>query len=103
VAADVHEALDVQLHLAAQVALDLVVAVHDLAQAGDLGLGGVLDPRGGVDLGLGEDLLGTGPADAVDVRQRVHDAIRARQVDTCDSSHAYTCLYLWVGLAVQIT
>src|SRR5690554_1680702 len=82
VAADVHEALDVQLHLAAQVALDLVVAVHDLAQAGDLGLGEVLDPRGGVDLGLGEDLLGTGPADAVDVRQRGHDALLARQVDT---------------------
>src|SRR5690606_41476138 len=71
--------------------------------AGDLGLGEVLDPRGGVDLGLGEDLLGTGPADAVDVRQRGHDALLARQVDTWDSSHAYPCLCVWVGLAVQVT
>ena len=57
VAADLHEPLDVLAHLAAEVALDLEVAVDVLAQADDLLLGEVAHPRVGVDAGLPQDLL----------------------------------------------
>src|SRR5690606_17525528 len=87
VAADVHEPLDVELPLTAQVALDLVLAVDDLTEAADLDLGQVLDPRVGVDLSLGEDVLRARPADTVDVRERRFDPLLAREVDTCDPSH----------------
>ena len=81
VAADVHEALDVQLDLAAEVALDLEAAVDDLADLGDVGLGEVLDADVGVDAGLGEDLLGAREPHPVDVRERVLDALLTREVD----------------------
>ena len=43
VRADLLESLDVERHLAAQVALDLVAAVDELAEAVDLLLGEVAD------------------------------------------------------------
>src|SRR5262249_54874146 len=70
VGADVLEALDVLLHGAPEGALDDVVAVDDLVDAGE---GRLVDLRGaqvGVDLRLGEDVHGDLPADAVDVLQR---------------------------------
>ena len=51
------EALDVHGDLTAQVALDLVAPVDDVAQAVDLLLGQVPDTRVRVDVGLGQDLL----------------------------------------------
>ena len=60
VRADLDEALDVQRDLAAQVALDLVAAVDELAQPVDLLLGEVADPGVGVDVRLREDLLAVG-------------------------------------------
>src|SRR5213079_3025970 len=56
VRADVHQAFDVLAHLAPQVALDLVAAVDDLAQAVDLILGQVARARVGRDVGGGQDL-----------------------------------------------
>src|SRR6185295_2232962 len=44
VAAEVHQPLDVHRHLAAQIALDLVVAVDHLADADDLVIGQLVDP-----------------------------------------------------------
>src|SRR3546814_6377409 len=44
VAAEVHQALDVHGHVAAQVALDHVVAVDGLADAGDLVIGQLVHP-----------------------------------------------------------
>ena len=53
VQADLDEALDVQRHLATEVALDLVATVDELAEAVDLLLREVADPRVGVDVRLG--------------------------------------------------
>jgi hypothetical protein len=51
VAVDLHLALDVLGHVAAQVALDLQVGVDVGAEAGDLFVGQVADPGVGVDVG----------------------------------------------------
>ena len=61
--ADLDESLDVQRGLAAEVALDLVAPVDQLAQAVDLLLGEVADAGVRVDVRLGEDLLAGGQAD----------------------------------------
>src|SRR5690606_10609061 len=87
VAAQVHQALDRHADLAAQVALDHVLA--DLgAQALDLRLGQVADlgARGHA-RGLADE-LGTGTADAVDALQPDPDVLLGRQVDTCNTRHA---------------
>src|SRR5690349_10977696 len=57
VAADLDQALDVHVHFAAQIALDLVfgVAVYVLAKTGDLIFGEVLDARVGADPSGGQN------------------------------------------------
>src|SRR5690606_34856152 len=87
VAADVHQPLDVWLDLATEVPVDFELAVDDLAQAADLGLGEVLDPGVGRDLGLAEDDAGARSADAVDVWECRLYALVAREVDARDPSH----------------
>src|SRR5690554_2871626 len=88
VAADVHEALDVELHLAAQVALDFVLGFHDAAEPDDLGFGEVLDPGIRVDLGLGHDDPCTVDAYSVYVRQCMFDSLVAWKVHSGDSCHS---------------
>src|SRR5690554_4343982 len=86
VATDVHEALDVELHLAAQVTLDLEFLLDHAAEAGDLGFGEVLDPGVRADFSLGEDRLRARESDAVNVRQSVLDTLVARKINS-----GYTC------------
>src|SRR5690554_6332947 len=62
IAADVHEALDVQLNFTPQVTFDLVLLLHHATQAGDLRFSQVLDPGVRADLSLDQDL--PGPVDA---------------------------------------
>src|SRR6267143_695910 len=88
VAAQVHQALDVQAHLAAEVALDLVVLVEALADAVDLVVGQVLGPLGRIDLGQGTDLPRAGVADPVQVRERDLDLLLAGKVDSGKACHS---------------
>ena len=87
VAAQVHQPLDVHLHVAAQVALDAVVGVDDLADRLGVHLTQVVDLRGRVDLGARTDLAGRGKTDAVQVRQRVEDVLATGEVNACDTCH----------------
>ena len=57
IAAEVHQPLDVHRDVPAQIALDPVVAVDDLAQARDLGIRQLVDPPAEGDLDLLQDLL----------------------------------------------
>src|SRR2546430_13872885 len=88
VAAQVHQPLDVQAHLAAEVALDLVVLVEALADAVDLVVGQVLGPLGRIDLGEGADLPRAGVADPVEVRERDLDLLLTGKVDSGNSRHS---------------
>src|SRR5690349_3702107 len=69
VAADLDLAPDVGLDLAAEVTLDLdlVVALDRVAELDQLFVAQLVDAEVGVHTGLGENLLGAGTADAVDV------------------------------------
>ena len=58
IAAEVHQALDVHRRLAAQIALDLVVAVDRFADLQDFGVGQLVDAALGRDADLLDDLLG---------------------------------------------
>jgi len=77
IAAEVHQALDVEAHFAAQVAFDLVTLLQRLADAVDLVFGEVLGPLGAVQLGGRADLLRGGLADAVEVLERDLDLLLA--------------------------
>src|SRR5690348_8275665 len=90
VAVDLHQPLDIQVELATQVALNGELAVHDLAQAGDLIFAEVARAPIGGDRRAGEDLVGRRRPDAVDVRQRHPDLLFARNVDAGDACHSYS-------------
>src|SRR3989454_2576391 len=87
VGADVHEALDVHRDLAPQVALDLQLALDDLAHPRRLLVRPRLDPFVAVDVGLLEDVDRGGLADPVDVRDRNLPALLPRQIHTRHSRH----------------
>src|SRR5205085_5170878 len=84
---DLDLALDVLRDVAAQVTLDLEVAVDVLTDPADLLLGEVPDLRAGVDLRAVDDRARAGRADAVDVAERDVHPLLAREVDACDSCH----------------
>ncbi len=86
VAADLDLAADVALHLTTEVALDRQVAGLDLARELDqLVLGECVDAGVRVDARRGQQLLGGGTADAVDVGECDLDALLTREVDTDES------------------
>src|SRR3954464_12077987 len=88
VAAEVHQSLDVHRHFAAQVALDLVVAVDRFADLQHFGVGELVDATLGRNADLIDDLLGELLADAVNVLKRDHNALVGRYVDARDTSHS---------------
>ncbi len=87
IAAEIHQPLDVHRHLAAQIALDLVVAVDHLADPDDLVIGQLVDPALGGNAHLGADLAGLGAADAVDIGQAHEDPLLRWDVDAGNTRH----------------
>ncbi len=75
VAANFHQPFDVHVHFAAQVSLHHVVAVNVLAQSRLLSFVQILDPLGGINVNLLEDLFAAGATDAVNVGERYDDAL----------------------------
>src|SRR5581483_1116230 len=88
VAAEVHQALDVQAGLAAEIALDLVALLQRLADAVDLVFGEILGALGRVELRRGADLLRGGVADPVQVLERDLDLLLAGKVHACNTRHS---------------
>jgi hypothetical protein len=86
-AADLHLALDVLRHLAAQVTLDLERGLDVVADAGDLVVGEVAHPGVGADFEGGADLLAAGAPDAVDVGERDLQPLLAGDVYAGDACH----------------
>ena len=84
--ADFRQALDIQRHLAAQIAFHRVLLLDEIAQHIHFGFGQIFDPRVGIDTGLSQNLLAGRQADAVNIRQTDFHPLIARQVNAC-----YTC------------
>ena len=84
---DLLQPLDVERHLAAQVALDLDLLVDHVAQPPDLLVAEGLDACVRIDVGDGQDAAGDARPDAVDVGEGHLDALVARDVNAGDSSH----------------
>src|SRR5687767_11110056 len=87
VAADLHLALDVLLHLAAEVTFDLEVVVDPRPNAVHLFVREVTDAGVDVDADGLAQLLGDARTDAEDVREGDLEPLLPGDVDSCDSCH----------------
>ncbi len=86
-AADFHQALDVHRDLLAEIAFDAALFLDHPADLADVVFRQILDADVTADTGLGQDVVRTLPADAVDVGQPDLDPLGAREVDACDTCH----------------
>src|SRR5262245_6771693 len=87
VATDLDLALDILGDLAAEIAFDVEVAVHGLADLQALVFGQVADLGPAVDLGAADDLVRARRADPVDVSQCDVEPLVPREVDAGDPCH----------------
>src|SRR5262249_9443881 len=87
IGADVHQPLDVHGVLAAQRALDLVLALDERAQLARIFVGQSLHARVRVHARFFEQALRRRRTDAEDVRERDLDALFHREIDACDTCH----------------
>jgi hypothetical protein len=67
---EVHQPLDTHRDFPAEVTLDLVVPIDNLANSHDLGVGQLVDPLFPRNASLRADLRRRAPANAVNVRER---------------------------------
>src|SRR6187402_2201449 len=100
IAADFHQALDVERDLLAEVALDAAHFLDDPADVPDVVLGQVLDTDVGTDAGGRQNVVRALPPDAVNIGQSDFDALGARQIYTCDTCHTLpipdaACAWRW--------
>src|SRR6202044_2084611 len=87
-AADVHQALDVSLNFAPQIALYAQrQRVNSVAQPLLVVLAHALDAQIGTDPGVGDQLRRRRPSNAEDVGQRDLNALFTRQIDAGDTGH----------------
>src|SRR5262245_25981113 len=88
VAAEVHQPLDVELHLAPEVALHQVIAVDHLADVQHFLVGELRDPALARDPDLLHDFPGFGRADSMDVLQRDNNALVGGNVDASNTGQS---------------
>src|SRR5450755_2425305 len=101
VRADLDETLDVQGNFAAQVSLDLVAPVDDLAEPVDLLLGKVAHPGVRVDVGLGENLLAGRQPEAKDVGEGNLHPLLARDINSGNACHGLPLPLLVLGIGAD--
>jgi len=87
IVAQIHEPLDVELHVLPQLSLHGEVGVDVLANLRQISLHHVLDLDIGSDPGLGKDPLRGGPADSEDIRKRELSALIVGHLYACNTSH----------------
>jgi hypothetical protein len=87
VATEVHQALDVQLNFALEIAFDAVLGLEEIADTLDLGLREFLGLLLRRDIRALADLARERTANAVEVRERVSDLLVTGEVDACNTSH----------------
>ncbi len=85
VAAEVHQALHVHLHFAAQVAFDGEVRVDVLTDLEHLGIGKLIHASGLIDANGFTDFASGGMANASDIGQRDWNALGGGDVNPCNT------------------
>src|SRR5947209_4716527 len=90
VAVDLHQALDVEADVLAEVALDLPLVGDDLADLAHVILGEVLDARVAVHPGRDEDVVGPRTADAEDVSQTDFHSLVEGQIHASNTCHCFS-------------
>ncbi len=93
VAAQIHQALDVHRHLAAQVALDLVIGVDVLAHRQNLGIGELVDALLLGDARSLANLLGGAMPDSMDIGECDMHPLVGRNVNACDARHVLCSVF----------
>ena len=97
IALDTREALEIHAEFAAEIAFDDVLAVLDgVNDLGHLLFGQVLGADRGVDLGVGQNDVGIGRSDAVDVAERDINALFAGNFNSDNTCHKKLALFLFV-------
>ena len=101
VRAEVHQTLDVLLHLAARITFDLDRAVDRVANVLHVRFGELVDLAVFGHLRELTQLASGGVADPVDVREGINDGLTAGEIDTSNARHdsflsALTLLVAWV-------
>src|SRR6056297_2139480 len=87
IAAEIHQPLDVHLHLAAQVTFDRQVGVDMFADRQNFGVGEFVDPAALVDAHGVADLAGGRLSDSVNIGQSDGHPFVGRDVHTGDTCH----------------
>src|SRR5262245_9647415 len=88
VAAEIHQPLDVELHLTSQVPLDQVIAIDHLADVEHLLVGQLRHPAGLRDPDFLHDFLGLSRSDPMDILQCDDHAFVGRNIDTSDAGQS---------------
>jgi len=87
VAPEIHQPLNVELNLTAEVTLNLEVVLDHLPNAPDVRLGQSIRAQVWIEPTLLHDLLCGGITHPVDIGQSYDDPLFTRKVDTCNTGH----------------
>ena len=87
VAADLHQPLDVERNLLAEIAFDAALLLEHAADLAHVVLGQILDPDVRADAGRTENVARPFAADAVDIREPDLDPLGAREINACNTRH----------------
>src|ERR1700744_3092086 len=87
IATQVHQTLDVHRHIAAQIALNQIVAVDDFADLDGFGFRQIANATGRIDAQLRDDLLGSVQPDSMNVGESNLDSLLGRDVNAGDTCH----------------
>src|SRR5687768_12535587 len=91
VAVDLHEPLDVEADVLAEIAFDLPLVGDDLTDLANVVLAQILDPDVAAHAGLVDDPAGARPADSEDVSEANFDPLVERKIYACDTCHLVPC------------
>ncbi len=87
IAADIHEPLDIELDLFAQIAFDTALRIEDRADAVELFLAQITDLPVDINVCFRKNLFGASTADTVDIGQTDLSALLWREIHAGYTSH----------------
>src|SRR5262245_42815419 len=102
IAAEIHQTLDVDTDLAAQVAFDEIVAVDHFADLQHFLVGELADAAIQRDLHLLHDLASALLADAMDILKRDHHALVGRDIDAGNTGHGLLSCHRPLGRTFRL-